>query len=164
MKIISLLGLIMVISLNLFGQANGVLYNLYLKGIYNKNTPTLTCNELYNNYEDYTIVDTRSEEEYKISHLKNALFLNFDTYTKQDLSEIPLDKPIVFYCSVGWRSQKVTEYFIKNGINNVNNLYGGIFDWANKTLPLYNKREQTDSVHVYSQKWGYWLENGFKVY
>lgn len=164
MRIVFLLGLILPYSLNLFGQANGLLYNSYLKSIYNKNTPTLTCNELYNNYVDYTVVDTRSEAEYNISHLKNALFLNFDTYTKQDLSKIPTNKPIVFYCSVGWRSQKVTEYFIKNGFNNVSNLYGGIFDWTNKTLPLYNRREQTDSVHVYSQKWGYWLKNGFKVY
>jgi len=164
MKITLFTILITMVSINLFGQANGVLYNLYLKSIYNNNTPTITCNELHNNYENHTVIDTRSIEEYNISHLKNAIFLNFDNYTTQNLSKIPADKPIVFYCSVGWRSQKVTEYFMANGFTTVKNLYGGIFDWSNKTLPLYNKNLPTDSVHVFSKKWGYWLKNGHKVY
>jgi len=161
---ITLFIIIIISGLNLFGQADGVLYNLYLKSIYHKNTPTITCNELYNNYDDYTIVDTRSIEEYSISHLKSAIFFNFDNFETQDLSKIPVDKPIIFYCSVGWRSQKITEYFMNNGYVNVKNLYGGIFDWSNKTLPLYNKNTQTDSVHVYTKEWGFWLKNGHKVY
>lgn len=164
MKAISLICLIVMYGFNLFGQADGVLYNLYLKSIYNKNTPTITCNELYNSFDAYTVIDTRSEEEYSTSHLKNAIFFNYDSYTSQDLSKIPTDKPIVFYCSVGWRSQKITEYFMAKGFTNVVNLYGGVFDWANKKLPLYSKNTQTDSVHVYSKKWGYWLKNGHKVY
>lgn len=163
MKITSFI-IIITSGLNLFGQADGVFYNLYLKSIYHKSTPTITCDELYNNYDDYTIVDTRSIEEYNISQLKNAFFLNFDNFETQDLSKIPLDKPIVFYCSVGWRSQKITEYFMHNGNVNVKNLYGGIFDWSNKALPLYNKSTQTDSVHVYTREWGFWLKNGYKVY
>lgn len=151
-------------SINLFGQANGVLYNLYLKSIYHKNTPTISCSELYNNYENYTVVDTRSIEEYTVSHLKNAIFLNFDDFETYNLSEIPVDKPIIFYCSVGWRSQKITEHFMKNGYVNVKNLYGGIFDWSNKMLPVYKKGIQTDSIHVYSKEWGFWLKNGLKVF
>jgi len=151
-------------SVNLPAQVNGAMYNTFLKGIYNKETPTISCNELYDDYEDFTVIDTRSIEEFEISHLKNALFINFDNYLVQDLSKIPNAKPIVFYCSVGWRSQKVTEHFMANGFANVYNLYGGVFDWSNKELPLYKKDIQTDSVHVYSKKWGYWLKNGHKVY
>jgi len=164
MKAISLIGLMVMYSFNIFGQVDGTLYNIFLNSIYNNSTPTITCNELYNNYYAYTIIDTRSIEEYNTSHLKDAFFLNYDDFSSQDLSKINTDKPIVFYCSVGWRSQKVTEFFIAEGIGNVKNLYGGIFDWVNKKLPLYNETTQTDSVHVYSKKWGYWLKNGHKVY
>lgn len=164
MKTIFSIGFILIITINLVGQASGPLFNLYLKSIYNKNTPTITCEELKDNFEDYLLIDTRSVEEYAVSHLKNALFLNFDDYSTQDLSKIPKNKPIVFYCSVGWRSQKVTEYFILYGFKNVKNLYGGIFDWSNKAFQLYNKNEPTHNVHVYSKTWGFWLKNGCKVY
>ena len=36
------------------------------------------------------------------------------------------------YCSIGKRSEKVTQKLKKAGYNNVSNLYGGIFEWVNQ--------------------------------
>ena len=74
------------------------------------------------------------------------------------------DAQIVVYCSLGVRSEDIAEILKKAGYTNIQNLHGGIFNWKNNNLPLVNaKQKQTDSVHVYSKKWGKWLTNGVKV-
>ncbi len=46
------------------------------------------------------------------------------------------------------------------GFMNVYNLHGGIFDWANNTKQLENKKGQpTKSVHGYNEKWSKYLND-----
>ncbi len=53
----------------------------------------------------------------------------------------------------------------KVGYTNVQNLYGGIFEWKNNHLPVVNAvGKPTDSIHAYSKQWGKYLQNGIKVY
>jgi len=153
------------LQLTAYAQTGSKMYKRFLKGIYHKKTPTISCDSLNIAHDKYVLIDTRSEEEYEVSHLEGAEFLNYDTYQDVDITQYDKETPIIFYCSVGWRSQEVTEYFMKQDFNNVYNLYGGIFEWSNNDLPLYNiKGEDTDSVHVFSKKWGFWLKSGVKVY
>lgn len=157
--------LIVAIGCNLNAQTESKAYKRFLKGIYHKKTPIISCDSLNEAFKNYTLIDTRSKEEYDVGHIQDANFIDFDDYQNTDLSQYDKDEPIIFYCSVGWRSQEVTEYFMEQGYNNVHNLYGGIFEWSNKDLPMYNPEKQdTDSVHVFSKKWGFWLKNGIKVY
>jgi len=75
-----------------------------------------------------------------------------------ELAGIDKDAPIVIYCSVGYRSEKIGEKLQKAGYKNVINLWGGIFDWANLKLPLVNEdEEKVTSVHPYDENWGRWL-------
>jgi len=129
-----LLIFIVIINSSIFGytQVESKLYNIFLNSIYHKQTPTLSCDSLHTNFDEYLIIDTRSDEEYQVSHLENAQYLNYDELENVDLVSYQKDKPILFYCSVGWRSQKVAEHFIKAGFSKVYNLYGGIFEWSNK--------------------------------
>lgn len=153
------------IQLGASAQVENKMYKRFLKGIYHKKTPTISCDSLNIAFDKYVLLDTRSEAEYNVSHLKDAEFLDYDTYKNVDITQYDKETPIIFYCSVGWRSQEVTEYFIENNFNKVYNLYGGIFEWSNKDLPLNSiKGEDTDSVHVFSKKWGFWLKNGIKVH
>ena len=51
------------------------------------------------------------------------------------------------------------------GYKNVQNLYGGIFEWKNNDGKVYNQQEkETDSVHAFSKHWGKLLLKGEKVY
>lgn len=146
-------------------QVGNKMYKRFLKGIYNKKTPTLSCDSLNVALDKYAVLDVRSEVEYTVSHIHGAEFVNYDTYKKHDFTKYDKEAPIALYCSVGWRSQEVTEHLRQLGYSNVHNIYGGIFEWSNKDLPLSNiNGEDTDSVHVFSKKWGFWLKNGIKIY
>lgn len=130
-----------------------------------KNTVPLIQSDSLKQLNDVILLDTRAPEEYRISHLKGARLVDYDKYKIQDLKDIPKDAPIVVYCSVGYRSERVGEKLKANGYTNVMNLYGGIFDWKNDGYEVVGPNNlPTDSVHTYNKSWGQWLYKGIKVY
>ena len=115
--------------------------------------------------EDALFLDTRMEEEFEVSHIKGARFVDYDSFKIKQLKDIPKDQRIVVYCSVGYRSEKVGEKLINAGYTNVQNLYGGIFAWKNIDKEVVDMEDQpTEKVHTYNKKWGQWLEKGEKVH
>jgi hypothetical protein len=51
------------------------------------------------------------------------------------------------------------------GYTNIQNMYGGVFEWINDDFPVYDMQgKQTTKVHAYSKAWGIWLKKGDKVY
>lgn len=114
--------------------------------------------------KDPLYIDSRERKEFDVSHIYGAVFVGYDSL---DLTEIPktnLNRPIVVYCSVGYRSEKVAEKLIELGYTKVYNLYGGIFEWVNQGQKVYKKEEQTNQIHAYNKVWGVWLNKGEKVY
>ncbi|MBP7184233.1 MAG: rhodanese-like domain-containing protein [Saprospiraceae bacterium] len=109
-------------------------------------------------------LDARESNEFAISHIENALNIGFDHFSLQNVKKIPKNAHIIVYCSVGYRSEKIAEQLIKNGFSNVENLVGGIFEWSNQGLPLYDAKGKTNSVHTYNSVWSIWLKKGQKVY
>jgi hypothetical protein len=61
---------------------------------------------------------------------------------------------VVVYCSVGWRSAALADRLLAAGLDDVHNLRGSIFDWANKGLPLVRDGEPAREVHPYGRLWG----------
>jgi len=119
------------------------------------------------NTANFTLLDTRKKEEYKVSHLKDAIWVGDKAFDPSVVLENIHDKeqPIVVYCSIGVRSEDIGEKLMALGYTNVQNLYGGIFRWKNKNKTVYNLKEQpTDSVHAFSKYWGRLLLQGIKVY
>jgi rhodanese-related sulfurtransferase len=112
------------------------------------------------------LLDTRSEREYKVSHLSGARYVGHDDFDLQRLpAGLSKDTPIVVYCSVGYRSEKVGEKLQQAGYTWVRNLYGGLFDWVNRGYAVVDEKgHPTQKVHAYSRLWGKWLEKGEKVY
>lgn len=130
-----------------------------------RTVPFISPEKLLKNYNNYTVLDIREPQEYKVSHLKNSIFISYKDFDiNKTIQALPKNKPIVVYCSIGYRSEKIGELLIQKGYT-VYNLYGGIFNWVNKSQPIvdgYNK--PTSNIHPYNKKWAIWLTNGIKVY
>jgi len=110
-------------------------------------------------------LDSRAKKEYSISHIKGAKWVGYDEFDASSLKGISKDKTIVVYCSVGYRSEKITKKLNKLGYKNVSNLYGGIFEWVNQGQKVYNtKGAATLKVHTYNKAWSKWLKRGVKIY
>ena len=149
-------------------QVNNPAYKLLLEGMYSKTVPLITVPEAAKvQARDKAVVflDTRESEEYAVSHLKNAVWVGYNDFNLKRLAGIPKPTPLIVYCSVGYRSEKVGEKLLKAGYTNVHNLYGSIFEWVNQGYPVYkNKDQPTTAVHAYNRTWGIWLQQGKKVY
>lgn len=113
------------------------------------------------------IMDAREKREYDVSHIPTALFVGFNTFSAENISEKIKDKntPIIIYCSLGIRSEQIGEKLKKEGFTNVRNVYGGIFEWKNKGYPVVDSLENdTENVHAFSRIWGKWLQKGNRIY
>lgn len=106
--------------------------------------------------EDVLIIDVRKKREFSVSHIPGAINIT-------DAKEIAklakeTDKDVIVYCSVGYRSAIVARELQNLGINEVANLQGSIFAWANQGLPLSNLTGITKEVHPYDKHWGQLLD------
>lgn len=111
------------------------------------------------------ILDTRTANEYAVSHIEGAVFVDYAKFDKAMARDWPRDRAVVVYCTVGYRSERVGERLKKLGFKHVYNLYGGIFEWVNQGNPVVDAAgKPTTQVHAYSEDWGQWLLKGEKVY
>ena len=99
------------------------------------------------------VLDVRSSEEYEVSHLRGAIRVD---PARPDLEALPLpvDAPILVYCSVGYRSAAIAQQLTAAGADEVYNLKGGIFAWANEGRPIVRHGERASAVHPYDVIWG----------
>ena len=122
--------------------------------------PLLSVEELHGSMGDYVILDAREKEEYEVSHLPNAIFVGYDDPELEMIESLDKDKKLLFYCSIGYRSEKIGEKAKELGFTEVYNLYGSIFEWVNKGYELENVAdEKTNKVHGYNRIWGRWIQN-----
>lgn len=130
------------------------------KSLIQGTVPTLSTQKLASRLatEKLILLDTRDQKEFDISHLPNAQWVGYDDFKIASLAKIDKTTPIVVYCSVGYRSEKIGEKLKGAGFKNVTNLFGGLFTWANENRPLKNKAEEpTRSVHGYNATWAQYL-------
>jgi len=113
--------------------------------------------------QDLGLLDSRSKAEYNVSHLKNAIWVGYDTFDKEKVNHLDKDAEIVVYCSIGVRSEQIGEQLEAMGFKHIQNLYGGIFEWINHGYPVYKNNKPTQNVHPYDKFWGKFLKRGHKV-
>lgn len=117
--------------------------------------------------ENVVILDVRESSEFEVSTIEGAQCVGYNDFSIEKISAKIKDKnkPVIVYCSLGIRSEKIGEKLQKAGYTNVQNLYGGIFEWKNKGYPTLNSvNKETDSVHTFSKAWSNWLVKGIPVY
>ena len=90
-------------------------------------------NECINN--GAIVVDVRNHYESRIGHFKGAIKPDVDTFRE----ELPLikeklknrkEEKILLYCTGGIRCEKTSSYLKHHGFKDVNQLHGGIIDYA----------------------------------
>lgn len=92
------------------------------------------------------IVDMRNHYESEIGHFENAICPDVDTFREElpmvlDILKDKKDKKLLLYCTGGIRCEKASAYFKHHGFEDVNQLYGGIIEYAKqvKTEGLTSK-------------------------
>ncbi|WP_405205027.1 rhodanese-like domain-containing protein [Aquimarina sp. LLG6339-5] len=133
----------------------------------NESIPYISVKELSTIKDKVILLDAREIIEYETSHLKGAVHVGYDQFSMDFLSDqnIPKKSKIVVYCSLGIRSEDISEKLKDAGYSNIYNLYGGIFEWKNEDHKVINaKGEETNQIHAFSKQWGKWLHKGKKVY
>ncbi len=116
--------------------------------------------------QNIQLLDTRSKEEFEVSFIENALFVGYEDFKLERYEgQLDKDQPIIVYCSIGVRSEKVGKQLKAAGFKNIKNLRGGIFKWYNEGRKIVNENEQeTNRIHGYDEKWSQFLKRGEVVY
>lgn len=104
------------------------------------------------------LIDARSAPEYDVSHLPGALRAENEAEALEALKGIGKDRPIVIYCSIGYRSSMLARQLKQSGFENVKNLEGSIFEWANEGREVVRDNAVTRFVHPFDEKWGRLLD------
>lgn len=161
--------LILIIFINTFSisfsqKVQNPFYNIMLKSLLSHTVREVTVSQLEKS-NDVILLDSREKKEYDVSHLKNSIWVGYSDFNLERLKGIDKSSKIVVYCSVGYRSEKISEKLLSNNYTNVSNLYGGIFEWVNNNSPIYDlNNKSTKKIHAYDHIWGLWLKKGEKIF
>ncbi|MCG8569153.1 MAG: rhodanese-like domain-containing protein [Spirochaetes bacterium] len=142
-------------------------FTLQFDPLYKETVPFIYPEQLFQwLYQDKNVLllDTRSAEEYKVSHLEKATLVNYKKFSIKQFQNLDKNQIIIVYCSVGFRSERIGEKLLKAGFSQVYNLYGGIFHWFNQDKPIVDHQGKTNQIHGYSKKWSQYLQKGNIVY
>lgn len=78
---------------------------------------------------DAIILDVRSEAEYELGHIPNAVLLPLDTIDESAIVTLPKkDQTILVYCRSGVRSKIAARKLDEKGYTNIFE-FGGILEW-----------------------------------
>lgn len=93
---------------------------------------------LFDDGSEFFLLDVREPHEYDICHLGGTLIPLGELAERHE--ELPRDRRIVVHCKLGGRSAKAVEQLRDLGIQNVQNLRGGIDAWSveiDPSVPRY---------------------------
>ncbi len=83
------------------------------------------------------VVDMRNAYESRIGHFESAICPDVDTFEEElplvkEMLEDKKDQKILLYCTGGIRCEKASAYLKSNGFKDVNQLHGGIIQYAHE--------------------------------
>ncbi len=110
---------------------------------------------------DVVLLDARTPAEFNVSHLPGAVLASNTRMALDALEVNDPERTVVVYCSVGYRSSRLAKQLRARGFENVFNLEGSLFQWANEGRPLYRGDERVYRAHPYDEEWGQLLDKAF---
>lgn len=160
----TLLGILLLSSyLGIGQQVEDAAFQKRLKTLLSHNVQEVSVSDVAKQ-ERVIFIDAREKDEFEVSHIKGARWVGYKDFDTSRMKGISKNAKIVVYCSVGYRSEKITQKLEKAGYKDVANLYGGIFEWVNQGNPVYKSNKATQQVHTYNKAWSKWLRKGEKVW
>ncbi len=132
-------------------------FDKMLEGIITHSVPEVSARTTdYNS--TIIFLDAREINEYKVSKIKGAKWVGYEDFSLARVNKLDKNSHIIVYCSIGYRSEKITEKLKANGFSNVTNMLGGIFEWVNYNKQLVDSTNRpTKNVHAFNKEWGKWL-------
>lgn len=122
--------------------------------------PVISVASAEKDQDKIIFLDAREKVEYDISHIPGAVYVGYKDFDIKKLNHIAKDSKIVVYCSIGYRSEKITAKLRKAGYKYSYNLYGSLFEWVNLDFPVQDKDGQwTNKIHSYNKSWSKWVMN-----
>ena len=107
---------------------------------------------------EVVLLDARSKEEFATSRLQGAVRATSVRTARKALEEHGEKPTVVVYCSVGYRSSRLSQQLRAQGVDNVFNLEGSLFKWANEGRPVYRGSVRVRQVHPFDADWGELLD------
>ncbi|MGF1671127.1 MAG: rhodanese-related sulfurtransferase, partial [Balneolaceae bacterium] len=99
--------------------------------------------EMMESDEDYVMIDVRNDYESRIGHFEGALTPEVNTFYEfpewLEKAEIPKKKKVLMYCTGGIRCEKFSVLMKQKGWKDVNQLHGGILNYAKEEDGKYFK-------------------------
>lgn len=129
-----------------------------IEELYEYTVDILTVEEMLE-LDSYYLFDIRSKEEFDVSRIKGAQFLDYSSFHIDKFPDLPKDSLIILYCTLGYRSERVGEELLELGYSKVFNLYGGIIYWVNRKQPVYVDGVETNHLHGFSKSWSRYIDN-----
>lgn len=143
-------------------QVEDPAFQVVINQFVNHTVPELTIDEI--KPHSYVYLDARSYEEYAVSHIPGAIWVGHKDFSLSRLPDVAQDQAVVVYCSIGYRSEKISEQLIAAGYTKVHNLVGGIFEWINEGHEVVDQAGPVKRVHGYSPPFGTFVEDVEVVY
>ncbi len=103
------------------------------------------------------VIDVREPGEFAVSHMDEARSLPLSRLQSDGWpKDWPTDRPIIAYCTIGYRSGIAAKRLEKEGLD-VSNLMGGILVLADADQPLVDDSGLTRAVHTWSDSFAWML-------
>ena len=95
-----------------------------IEGLIDHSVPVISCERLEKKMStpNLYLLDAREKKEFETSHLEDAVWVGYNTFSPESLADVPKDGIVVVYCSVGYRSEKIGEklnYYLQIFLNNI---------------------------------------------
>jgi len=93
--------------------------------------------DVVNSEDSVQLVDVRTPNEYKVSHLKGAqnICVTSDNF-KEKVKTLDKNKPVYVYCKMGTRSATAAKLLKDLGFTKIYDMDGGILLWEEKKLEI----------------------------
>jgi len=108
---------------------------------------------------EHIVVDVRNHYESEIGHFKGAICPEADTFREElvlitDLLKEKKEAKLLLYCTGGIRCEKASAYLKHHGFKDVNQLHGGIIEYAGKIKQLDLKSSFIGKNFVFDERMG----------
>ena len=99
----------------------------------------IQCFELLKeDHSKIAIIDVRTSDEYSLGSIENSVNIPLDEL-RERISELPKEKKLILFCSVGQRAYLGCRILMQNGFNEVYNLSGGYKTYEHLTQKQSNE-------------------------